>query len=85
MDLIFYTDQNKSFVIAARRTGSAIIFNQKEKKWETSSRTYYQLDMAIAYDGLRYMSFEEAKKIFNDVLPDLKRLDLLDSLKNGSS
>jgi hypothetical protein len=54
-------------VIAARKTGSAVVFYQDEQKWDVAPQDYFQ----IANDEyFEIISKKEAQKIFQDIPPD---------------
>jgi hypothetical protein len=63
--------------IAARpQTGSAVVFNQDEQKWDYAPQNYYQI---IADDIFERISKDEAQEIFQDIPPDdlLNKIDRL--------
>jgi len=79
-ELVFYTNFSRKALFAARRTGSAIMFDESEQKWEYSRHNYYQLEIDCIYDGFDNLTLEEAKKMYKDIIPDEKLLDKLDEL-----
>jgi len=75
-ELIFFTDPSGRRLFAARpKTGSAIMFVQTEKKWKWSFHDCFQLEVDCAYAGFDNITPDEAKAIYQDILPDEKLLD----------
>ena len=74
----FLTKNPLNVIYAVRpKTGSALIFNIQENKWEYSPIDYFQMVGERSYE---YISFEQAKSVFGEVLPDERLLDRLDGI-----
>ena len=81
-ELVFYKKNLAGgWLFAARRTGSAIMFDSEKQEWRFSFHNYHQLEMDSIYDGFEDITPEEAKEIYKDIIPDEKLLDKLDELK----
>jgi len=76
--IIYLTKNPLNVVYAVRpQTGSALIFNIMENKWDYSPIDYFQMVGDRSYENI---SFEQAKSVFGKVLPDERLLDRLDGI-----
>ena len=76
--LLFFSRNNMQSVVAAKPTGSAVIFNPKTNKWDYSDKDYFQIVSDTNYDQI---SEAEAKNVYGEYLPQFGFLDVLDILK----
>ena len=76
--LLYFSRNNLQSVVAAKPTGSAVIFNPKTIKWDYSDKDYFQIVSDTNYDQI---SEAEAKSVYGDCLPQFGILDVLDILK----
>ena len=77
-ELFYFSRNNMQSVVAAKPTGSAVIFNPKTNKWDYSDKDYFQIVSDTNYDQI---SEAEAKSVYGDCLPQFGFLDVLDILK----
>ena len=76
--IIYLTKNPLNVVYAVRpQTGSALIFNIMENKWDYSPIDCFQMVGDRSYENI---SFEQAKSVFGKVLPDERLLDRLDGI-----
>ena len=69
-------------IIAARpATGSAIIFNEDNGKWDYAPKDYHQIISDKA--NFEEITEVEAQLVYNDILPDEELLDKIESLRKG--
>jgi hypothetical protein len=66
-------DMLKMVIAAHPKTGAAVVFNEKEKKWVVAPQNYFQISCDSYFERI---SKEQAQEIFQDILPD----DLLNDI-----